>query len=337
MGNRFLKLFLAILFLISQSIFAQFYFKANLECGLYYDSLGNIANNLNTLYRAEGNLKYKYLEESTESSIFARAGSEFYNKDTRSLKFKLGGSYIYSQKNVAWKANINFNHFSYNYFSANSVYNNFVFVGGAEFNFNNYPLNFLVGFSNQNAKYQNSIDYNSTFFDISSVKNINNYFSIIYGVYIQNFSSESHIQIPNKRINSLGWNFGPELKINYLKNIVINFDYKFLIYSSNDTKYPSYEHQIEIIGGVILENKISLFFLADLLIRKLSFSQTITDQNIVLILPSKNENQIALKASYLINKNLNPYLKFGYFNEDLFIASNKLKGLNLLLGIEVKF
>jgi len=289
MENRFLNLFLVILFSLLCNLSAQLNFKLNLESGFYSDSLTKINNNIRLLNRLEGNAKYNYYHENTESSISVRLGSEFFKNDTRSFKLKSVGSYIYSQKNVVWKANINFNRFAYNYDSSNSVFNNFTLIAGAELNyFEGCPLNFLIGFSSQNVEYLNSIDFDLMFLDLTAVKPINNYSSIIYGIYIQNFASENKLR--NNSLKSFGWNFGPQVKINYLKNIVFNLDYKFLLYSSNNTEFPSYEHQIEIVGGVILEKKISVFFLTDLLIRKLTFHQNISEENYNLILPSKNEN-----------------------------------------------
>ena len=55
-----------------------------------------------------------------------------------------------------------------------------------------------------------------------------------------------------------------------------------------------------------------------------------------LLLPTKNENHIYLRANYKLLKYFSIYLKTGYLKEEILSENKKLEGMNVLLGIELR-
>ena len=167
-------------------------------------------------------------------------------------------------------------------------------------------------------------------------KQINNYLTSSYGLFVQKFATESELENRNLAIKSNGWMYGPQIKIHYLKNFVIDAEYKFLLENLNHIAYPSYDHQVKLLGGIIVSKKFSFFLLVDFHFRRIKIYDSTTETNPILLLPTKNENQILLKTSYRLGKRVSLYFKTGYFRENLFLDNFKFEGLNLLLGLEFR-
>lgn len=325
-----------ILILFSASTtFAQFDLKLNLESGIYSDSVKNFEHNVSIMNRAAGFLKYSYVQDSSESSILIRAGTDFYKSNVYTFKLNTNGNYLYQTKNVTWKGFLNYNYNSYNYNNTFSSFNIFTIIGGADFQISNFPINLYLGYSNQNLELQKNVYYDLIFLDCSTLNAINNFFSFEYGFLLQNFSVNDKLS-SNNNISINGWNFGPQIKIANYKNVLFNLNYKLLFYNSNSTLYPSYEHQIEFIGGTYVSENLSLFLFVDYILRNLKFANSFNKESTVFFVPSKSENQVALRLMYTMNNNFKPYIKFGYFNDDLFVKDYKFRGLNLLIGVEAR-
>ncbi|MFZ1290923.1 MAG: hypothetical protein WAR79_12580 [Melioribacteraceae bacterium] len=335
-NNRTTNLILIFLLFFFQNIFSQFDVKLNFESGIYSDSLKNFNETLNSINRLGGLVKYSYAQDSSESSFLLRAGSDFYKNNVYAIKLNSSINYSLHSSEITWKGLISYNYNSYNYNSTNYSYNIFTLIGGADFQVRNFPINLLVGYSNQNLQLQNNIYYDLIFLDCSTAETISNFLSLEYGFLLQNFSVNDNLS-DAKSVSIQGWNYGPKLKINHIKDLLLNLTYKFLFYNSNRTSHPSFEHQIEFVSGTFLSKNLSLFLFADFVLRKLNFVNSFSKENTIFFIPSKSENQIALRIMYSFSNIIKPYLKFGYFNDDLFIPNNKLSGLSLLGGIEVKF
>lgn len=329
------SLIIFFLFFSSSQTVSQFDLKLNLESGIYSDSVRNFENNVSLMNRAAGFLKYSYLHDSSESSILIRAGTDFYKSSVYTFKLNTNGNYLYQTKNVTWKGLLNYNYNSYNYNSVFSSFNIFTLIGGADFQFGGFPVGLFLGYSNQNLELQKNVYYDLIFIDLSTLNSFSNFFSLEYGFLVQNFSVNDELS-SNNNISINGWNFGPQIKITNYKNILLNLNYKFLFYSSNSTLYPSFEHQLEFIAGTYISENLSLFLFVDYILRNLKFTNSFNKESSVFFIPSKSENQIALRFMYSMNTNFKPYLKLSYFNDDLFVKDYKFRGLNLLIGMEAR-
>lgn len=334
----FFKFFYFIIFfeLITYKLtFTQVDAKINAESGIYSDSLGNVKNTIKSLSRLNGSIKYSYFQDSTESSILIRAGTDFYTSEMYTWKLNLAGSYLFRSENIIWKGLLNYSNNSYLYNSINSSYNIFTFLAGAEFAISGFPLNLLAGYSSQDIQLMENSYFDLFSIDVTSSKIFSDNFYLDYGFLIQDFSlNDALSNVKNISVN--GWNFGPQIKVGFVKSFLLNLDYKFLFYQSNSTSYPSTEHQIEFIGGLFLSNNLSLFLLVDYNIRKLNFTNTFKKENLVFFIPSKSENQFAIKLTYSISKSIKPYLKIGYFDDNLIVRNYKFRGLNTLIGMEAR-
>lgn len=334
----FFKLFYFIIFfeiIIFNLTFAQVDAKINAESGIYSDSLTNFKNSIKSLSRLNGSIKYSYFQDSTESSILIKAGTDFYTSEMYTWKLNLAGNYLFRSGNIIWKGLLNYSNNSYLYNSINSSYNIFTFLAGAEFAISDFPLNLLAGYSSQNIQLKENSYFDFFSIDVTSSKIFSDNFYLDYGFLIQDFSLNDDLSnVKNISVN--GWNFGPQIKIGFIKDFLVNLDYKFLFYQSNSTTYPSTEHQIEFIAGLFLSTNLSLFLLIDYNIRKLNFTNTFKKENLVFFIPSKSENQFAVKSSYSISKAIKPYLKVGYFDDNLIVKNYKFRGINILIGMEAR-
>jgi len=214
-------------------------------------------------------------------------------------------------------------------------YSTFTIINGVKFNINKtLPANISLGYSYQNINSEKIINSDYLFINALANKQINNYFTYSYGIFIQNFTTKSELGNRYQVIKSMGWMYGPQIKIHYLKHVVLNAEYKFLMENSNYILYPSYEHQVKLLGGIILNKKFSFFLLVDFYYRRIKTNDKTTETNHFLLLPTKNRNQLSLKTVYRFNKYLSFYFKTGYFRENLFLNNFKLEGLDLLIGME---
>ena len=331
------NLILIFLFFLSIISSAQTKLKFNIETGLHFDLNDSSNSAPNSVYRIAGMLKYKNKNKNSLSQISIKVRPEILNQNIGSLKINPKGTFFYFTKDIIWKSLLSIQHNSYYLFSKNSYYNTFTFINGAEFNkLKQFPLILSIGYSYQNIDFNKTINSDFLFINIETTNHFNNYFYWNYGIFIQNFTTKTELRNRNLKINSTGWMYGPQIKLHYLKKIIIDAEYKFLLENSNFISYPSYEHQIKLLAGFMLNKKFTFFLLADLYIRRIKLKNTPEDTNPILYSPTKNENQLYLKTAYSISRNTSLYFKTGYFSENLFLNNFNVEGINIFLGFEYK-
>ncbi len=314
---------------------AQLTYKVNLETGLFFNSDQSIYSETNNIFKVLGNLKYKFKRDNSEASLSLKIRPKIFNNDFHSIKYGARGNYIIYNKNITWKSILSYQYFKYLYTSNNSYFSSFSLITGAEFSItNSIPAQIFLGYSYQGIDFSNKTYSDFIYLDTKIKKSLSNYFNLSYGVFIENFSTESEIERSNKKHKAKGWYFGPQIGAKYLREFLFNLEYKFLILNSTNSLYPSYEHRINVLGGLLLSKKISFFLLVDFYFRRTQLKDT--DNDSVLFLPTKNENHISIKLSYKMLKKVSVYTKIGYYRENLLSNNNKLEGMNVLLGIELK-
>ena len=327
---------IVLLFFLYSNLTAQIKFKINFEPGVHFNLNSSTYTKPNTIYRIAGTIKYKQKSINSVTNLSLKIRPEIFNSNIGSIKVNPSGAFYYFTKSIIWKSFLSLRHNRYFIFNNESYYNTFAFINSVEFNKTNAPINISLGYSYQNIDFNKIINSDFLFLNIETRNQIDNYLSWGYGIFVQNFLTETQLENEKDNIKSKGWMYGPQFKFHYIKKFIVDADYKFLLENSNFISYPSYEHQIKLLAGFMINKKYSLFLLADYFIRRVNLKQKAKELNTLFYSPTKNENQIFIKASYLFVKNSSFYFKAGYFNENLFLNNFNIEGINLFIGYEYK-
>jgi len=150
----------------------------------------------------------------------------------------------------------------------------------------------------------------------------NNFLNYSTGIYIENFdiNYQSSFYYTLNQEQNKGYRYGPEFQIRYLKQVLLNIEYRFLMHDSDFTSYPSYEHWIRMMFIETITKKLSAILFVDYFDRHFQ-SKT---ESFALYSNISAENQLYLKISYDLNKMTEFYTKYGYFRENLFFDDPKL-------------
>ncbi len=332
---RFVLLLIVLLIILPKDTSAQLSYKFNLESGLLINTIESFNSESTSIYKLFGSVKYKIIQKKSESSIALKIRPELFDNNFNAMKYGAQGNYIYYSKEIIWKSILSYQLFNYSFTDYSSNYSSFTLIGGAEFNIaKTTPAQIFLGYSYQNLNISNTIKSDYLYLDSKIRNTISNYFSFSYGLFIENFSTENRLNNNKNTSTTKGWYYGPQITINYLKNFLLNLDYKFLILSSTNLSRTSFEHRINAYSGIKLNKQISLFLLIDFYFRRTKLRNTGYSSN--LLLPTKNENHIYVKANYKLLKHFSIYLKTGYLREELLSENKKLDGMNVLLGVELK-
>lgn len=339
---QFRRYFILTLFLIlsvSPKLFSQFSVQGNVESG-FYKSMGDFLSKESDLIIAlEGKLDYRFEHENTEASFELKTRPEWFGlkKDLLSFKFRGSGDFLRREENFDWGIGVT-RHL--NRVSGGGVdinYDIFSVQGNTNFYLiEDLPVSIILGYAYQNIGSSIQQNHDIVFVEGKAHGIYNPYFRAGYGLYIEKFliEGETITDYTKKMESSSGFRFGPELEINYLKDFVINGQYRFLVHSSDNTKFPSYEHWVRLVTGKFLFTDFSTFLLIDYYWRSIKNSGDIEKINI-LYSPFNVENQIYLKVSYAISDYYEIYLKGGYFRNDLVYNNYMFEGWNFLVGMEL--
>jgi len=327
-------LLIIIIIAIPRITLSQFSYKLSLESGIALNSLKLNNNRITNIYKALGSLKYKKNYQNSESSLTLKLRPEILGDNFTAIKAKAQGNYIYFGENFVSKTFVSFKHFEYSIDMNRSSISSLNIISGIETDIiNNTPALIFLGYAYQIAIFSNELNSDFIYLDSKIRNSLNKYSNISYGIFIENYITKNEDNF-NNTMKSKGWYYGPQVNLNYLKNILINLDYKFLFLTSKELTTSSFEHRINAAGGFRFDEKFSLFLHIDYYHRKTEL-ETI-NSNSILLLPTKNENHISFKVNYKLLDNFSVYLKSGYFSENFFSSNDNIDGLNLLLGIEYK-
>jgi hypothetical protein len=331
--------FFLILFIPSNS-FPQLKWNLNGEAGVFKSSGIGIFNYQNLLTRFEGFLKYKFDSPERNASLSLRVRPEFYNTEVpvNSIKFKAEGEYYQSEEKFNWGLNVTRQINFFNYESYDLTYDIFTLTGNSVLFFlDNMPVNLNTGYAYQVIK--NDEDYNLDLFliDLTFFNKLVPNLNFGYGIYLEKFFIINNVvsNLGNLDVENNGWRYGPQISLNYIKDFIINIDYKFIIHNSEFTRNLSSEHLVRLVAGKILFADWSAFILVDY--NTLSIKKTINYIAGItpLYTPLNLENRIFIKLAYEINNNLEIYSRAGYFKDNLYEDRLTLEGWNAMLGIEL--
>jgi hypothetical protein len=331
---------LFVLTTFCSSAYTQFVWKIKTETG-YYSSQGSLLNNQDDiLIRLDADLKYKYRNNNNVASVDMKILPEFYGLENqlRITKLRARGSYLQKRK----KMNLGFNLTTHRYFFSGA---------GLDLSFNNLILEthllwlkhstqFFqanIGYAYQSTHRVGDLNLDLLFLQGSWYQPINKYFKYSYGIYVEKFYIAYDIDYNThiSKANNAGWRVGPLILLNYLKDFLLNIDYRFLLHYSDLTTYPSYQQKLRFLLGKIFYSRYSTFLVVDYYIREFKRKSDTVEEINVLYTPINLQNRIFFKFAYDIKDNIEIYVRYGYFKESLYYQDYQLAGWSGLIGIEI--
>lgn len=334
-----LSVFILTLYLFDISK-CQVSWKTSLETG-YFNSTGDgLTGQKDIQIKLDGLLKYDYEKKKQNASAYLRVRPEMFghNDRMRSVRLKAFGSYNYNFENLIGGINITSQRQLFSGKNIDINYQSFVLVSDISFEpFTNIPTNASLGYAYHTLSAdEQSLDL--IFVDTKLNQVINSYLTFGYGIYGEKFSvgAINRTFYTYKKDKNHGWRLGPKFSASYVKELILSFDYRFLLHGSRLTSFPSYEHWLRVVAGKIFAEEWSIFFLADYYTRKFKLNNPTLAESNLLYTPMNLENRIYLKLGYDIASTVEIFLKSGYFSESLYKDNLSLKGWNVMIGVEVE-
>ncbi|MCL5029619.1 MAG: hypothetical protein M1480_11470 [Bacteroidetes bacterium] len=331
-----------LVLIISNFLFplnAQIKFKANVESG-YYNSAGSSIIEQNELFTSlDGQIGYKYDGENRNANFNLRLRPEFYgfNNQMQTIKFRVDGAYTQNEDGFNWGVRLNRQRYSFGGNNIDLVFDSFNLIFDSDLFFiTDNPISINAGYGYQNISNDTQQNLDNYFFDGRIYQILSQFTKIGAGIYIEKFSVSGNSIFPYQDFQNKnnGWRFGPQLNFNYLKDAIINLDYRFMFHSSELTNNPSYEQWVRLVAGKLLSEKWSAFILVDFYFRNFNLNQIGENNLNLLYTPMDFENRIYLKLGYELNEIFGLYIRTGYFKENLVNDKFSYSGWNVLLGIE---
>jgi hypothetical protein len=329
-----------LVLLLSAFAYPQIDWRINSEIGLFRSSGYGILKEENLLARLDGFVKYKYEEDKRSAFVSLRIRPEFYSFDNtfNFIKMKAEGYYNQVEENFNWGINLTRQRNFFNDALFDLTYDVFTLVGDASWFFlGNMPLNTSGGYAYQIIKGEEEYNLDLLFLDTRIFNSLSSNLKLGYGFYIERFfiENETFHQNTLTRNNNDGFRIGPQASLNYIKNFILNVDYRLLIHESAFTEYFSYEHWIRVVAGKIFFTDWSAFLLIDYNSFFFQKRENYIEGVSPLYTPLNLENRIYLKIAYELSDNFELYTRGGYFKDNLYEDKFSLEGWNAMIGIEL--
>jgi hypothetical protein len=296
-----------------------------------------LSNESDLLFAIEAKLGYKIEKENTEAVFEVKVRPEWFglNKNLYSFKFRGSGDFTRREENFDWGIGVtrHLNHISGG--NVDIDYDIFSVQGNAAFYwFENLPVSFVLGYAYQNLGSSVRQDHDLIFAEGKVHDVFSSVFRTGYGLYVEKYfiQGETVVNYSKRNESNAGFRLGPEIEIYYLKDFVVNGQYRFLSHLSGNSK-TSYEHWIRLVAGKILSPGFSSFLLIDYYFRNIKNPIDSGKINI-LYSPFNFENSISLKIGYDFSDRLELYIKGGYFRNDLVYNNYMFEGWDFLFGVE---
>lgn len=333
----FWNILLFLLGLQAVSIPAELDLRLSGEAGLYRTQTSVQNSNANFISRFSGWLK---LQESTTRSIWnlsLQLKPEFYQGDLSysALKFISRGQFSQTKNNRQWGLGFDARKYSYFSMDRNSTFDFFKLEGffstyfSKKFNFTVIPAYYYRDLTTQ------QLDAFSGEFNFGA--HSGNKFNIGLGSYLENFrlSADLFPSFTAARQSNVGWRWGPEFTINYLKKVYFSLRYIFLWHHSEITISPSYEQYLRLFISRKIVKDWMVFFVVDYFWNDIRLQKG--QNEALLYIPFENENHVDLKLEKLIQKNLFLSGRIGYFKDNYILPEFSVEGWQALLGLELEY
>jgi hypothetical protein len=322
---------------LAAAISAELDLRLSGEAGLYRAQTQLQTSEANFLSRFSGWLKLQETADRSAWNLSLQLKPELYQGDLSYSVLKFISRGQFSQAKNSWQWGLGFDARKYSYFSINqnSSFDFFKLEGffssyfSRKFNLSLIPAYYYRDLTTQ------QLDAFSGDFSFSAISG--NKFNIGLGGYLENFrlSADLFPGFATARQSNVGWRYGPEFTLNYLKKIYFSLRYIFLWHRSEITVSPSYEQYLRLfISRKIAKNWI-MFFVVDYFWNDIQL-QNLQDE-MLLYIPFENENHVDLKLEKLIQKNIFLSGRIGYFKDNYILPEFSVEGWQALLGLELEY
>jgi hypothetical protein len=319
------------------AISAELDLRLSGEAGLYRTQTSLQPSESNFLSRFSSWLKLQETANHSAWNLSLQLKPEFYQGDLSYtvLKFISRGQYSRAKNSRQWGLGYDARKYSYFSINQNSSFDFFKLEGlfstyfFRKFNFSLIPAYYYRDLTAQ------QLDAFSGDFNFSTISG--NKFNIGLGGYLENFrlSADLFPSFAIARQSNVGWRYGPEFTLNYLKKIFFSLRYIFLWHRSEITVSPSYEQYLRLfIRRKIIKNWM-VFFVVDYFWNDIRL-QNLQDE-MLLYIPFENENHIDLKLEKLIQKNIFLSGRIGYFKDNFILPEFSVEGWQAIIGLELDY
>ena len=241
-------------------------------------------------------MNYFYSADDVSAAVKFKVRPEFYGfKDNfRSLKFKTSGNYSQKEEIMNWGIKLSGQKNFYQNNVTDFNYSSFLLAIYCDwYDFNDYPISAQLGYAYQTASENIEQNLDLLFLDLKIFKSLFSNNNSGLGFYIEQFVIDNKYlsKFTNSTSTNKGMRYGPQISFDYIGNVVLSLEYRFLLHSSQVTKYPSYEHWIRFIAGEIFSERWSMFLLLDYYDRRFTLKEEKSDDTFLIYNPLDNEKQ----------------------------------------------
>jgi len=332
---------LILIFSLSITAYSQFFWRINGEGGYYSAQGSQILDQGELVTRLNTDLKYMYEFKNSITSFDIKIRPELYGLDNhlQIIKLRGKGHYLYKARRYHWGIDLSAYHYLYSGQNLDLSFNNLIIE--TNLFWLRSPARLIqanLGYAFQSTHRFGDFKLNLLFMQMVLYRTISAYFRYGYGIYLEKFyiTLELYNYLKYREICNSGWRTGPLLSLNYLRNFIVNMDYRFLLHYSDYTTYPSYEHYLRLMIGKIFYTRWSAFLVVDYYIPVFKRKTDIIEEVNVLYTPINLQNRIFLKLAYDVKENIEVYIRYGYFKESLYYYNDQFAGWSGLVGLEIR-
>lgn len=316
---------------------AQLNWMISTESGMFISDLGS--EDLFTRLEAQGEYKYSSGRQQASAKIKIHRGFFHLNPQFKSFKFLWSGNYLFEKNGQAFLFDITRKGFLYS--GSDQEYDQYItrFQAGYIYTLaKKMSLVLQPGYLFQKVKFRIFQNVDIIYSNILLKYKPNRETHYSSGIYTERFnhSVDGAYYYQFDKIKLDGWRVGPFTGYAYLKNFLINADYRFLVHHSNLTEKFSAEHWFRVLFAKSLNSKISFLAYLDYTLRNIDYRQEQTEIPDFRYIPSQFENQFYLKLLYKFSAQWESYLKTGYFSEQPAKNIQNFSGWNAMIGISVR-
>ncbi len=313
--------------------------KLESEGGYFRSGASTFDMNNGLLTRFEGALHYKKQNTSNRLDISVRLKPEFYGLDTGNHNTKLFvyGQFHHRRGRLAWQVSASGRKFSF--YSNNGDISYRLFQTGGRLYYTiatGWPINFAFNYVFRNADIENRQHLNGFYMQGQIIRNLSKYWQTSAAILFEKFRlSRQFLPVADIGYSqNNGWRAGPEISLEYRKNILLAARYHYLFHKSRFSTRPMGEHWMRFLLAKVIIPRWTLLFLSDFYFLKLP---PVSPENLELVFtPVDTENRIYLKLDHDLEKNLSLYCKLGYLNEKIIFQNLSISGWQLTIGLHVE-
>lgn len=331
-----------LIFLFSSiNINGQIFWLISPETGYYNTGGSLIEHDKDFFLRLDSELQYKFENDLRHFTIGIKLRPEIYGFKNESSIIRLRGHGNYGEDSELFNWNINTTLQKQYYDGENFSYFNELFIisGIINPNFFSYSeFEFTPGYAYQKILIEKEQEIDLFFIEAKNKTVLFDKLSFLYGLYAEKFRIKRKDDFFAEVIKrNSGWRYGISSSVKYFHQIVLTIDYRFLIHSSDLTRWFSYEHWFRFVAGKMITDRFSIFILADLQQRNLKSTYSLRETDIIMLyMPLNLENKFYLKSAYSITNSIDSFIKGGFFKENLFSVNYTRESWYFSFGVEIR-